>query len=335
MNTWLKRALWAAVVLALAAGVGRAYLARQTKAHEAQAAAAKLKTPVAFVLSAQDTVRATQGTLVQSVAVSGTVKATQTAVLKARVAGEIQGLTVREGDRVTADDGPRGHTEYNARCNRPASRPKPPPPRWTLPRSWTTTRHWWPRVHFQTALDTRWPTWMRRRPTTARPWPPRTLRKKPWPTPHCAASWAGGRPPGAQRRACGRRCPRAGSGGPVSPGTGSGPAPKDAARVAVGQTASVQVEGLEQPVAARVVRISPSAQAGNRAVLTYLKLETKPGLRHGLFADGAWRWTSALACWCPPMRCAMTNPNPMCNRSCATQPGRAWSTRRCRCWHKG
>ena len=117
MNIWLKRALWAAVALAVVAGVGRAYLTRQAKAKDAQAAAAQLKAPVAFELAAQDTVTARDGTLVESVAVSGTVKATQTAVLKARVAGEIQGLAAREGDRVKAGQvmARVDPTEYSAR----------------------------------------------------------------------------------------------------------------------------------------------------------------------------------------------------------------------------
>ena len=62
--------------------------------------------------------------------------------------------------------------------------------------------------------------------------------------------------------------------------------PDDVGSVAVGSQARLQVDGLAQPVSARVVRINPSTQAGTRSVLTYLALEPHPGLRQGLFARG-------------------------------------------------
>jgi membrane fusion protein, multidrug efflux system len=68
-------------------------------------------------------------------------------------------------------------------------------------------------------------------------------------------------------------------------------APDDVAGVRVGQMASVQMDGLAEPIKARVVRINPSTQAGTRAVMTYLALDAQSphhaAVRQGLFARGS------------------------------------------------
>jgi RND family efflux transporter MFP subunit len=62
--------------------------------------------------------------------------------------------------------------------------------------------------------------------------------------------------------------------------------PADASQIQVGQSALLQVEGFERALPARVTRINPSVQAGSRNVLAYLQLNAQPGLRQGLFAQG-------------------------------------------------
>ena len=64
-------------------------------------------------------------------------------------------------------------------------------------------------------------------------------------------------------------------------------APEDVLSVRVGQTARVLVDGMADPVAARVARINPSAQSGTRAVMVYLELAPHPAWRQGLFASGS------------------------------------------------
>lgn len=63
----------------------------------------------------------------------------------------------------------------------------------------------------------------------------------------------------------------------------------DAAQVRVGQTASLQLEGTHDGLQARVVRISPSAQTGTRAVPVYLAIDNTTaltGLRQGVYLQG-------------------------------------------------
>ena len=60
----------------------------------------------------------------------------------------------------------------------------------------------------------------------------------------------------------------------------------DAQQVKVGQTAQLRIQGLAEPVAARVARINPSASVGSRAVVIYLAIAPGSALRHGLFAEG-------------------------------------------------
>ena len=68
----------------------------------------------------------------------------------------------------------------------------------------------------------------------------------------------------------------------------------DSMAVRVGQSAELQIEGSGVTVPASVVRISPSAQAGSRSVLAYLRVSpqtgdtagAQPALRQGLFVQG-------------------------------------------------
>ena len=61
---------------------------------------------------------------------------------------------------------------------------------------------------------------------------------------------------------------------------------EDASRVRPGQIAQIVMEGSEKSVAAKVVRINPNTSAGSRAVVIYLSLAPHPLLRQGLFLQG-------------------------------------------------
>jgi len=60
-----------------------------------------------------------------------------------------------------------------------------------------------------------------------------------------------------------------------------------AMNVKVGQIAKLNVEGTNEEVSAKVLRINPSTQAGSRSVLIYLGLQSNPLLRQGVFVQGS------------------------------------------------
>ena len=62
---------------------------------------------------------------------------------------------------------------------------------------------------------------------------------------------------------------------------------EEASRVKVGMTAQLRIEGLADPVPAKVLRINPSAQMGSRSIVVYLGIQGREGLRQGLFAQGS------------------------------------------------
>lgn len=62
--------------------------------------------------------------------------------------------------------------------------------------------------------------------------------------------------------------------------------PEEITSLRIGADARLAIDGIAAPIAARVVRINPSAQAGSRAVSAYLAVTPHPALRQGLFARG-------------------------------------------------
>ncbi len=60
----------------------------------------------------------------------------------------------------------------------------------------------------------------------------------------------------------------------------------DSLALRIGQQAVLRIEGSGRPIQARVVRINPTAQSGSRQVLVYLAILNASGLRQGLFAQG-------------------------------------------------
>jgi RND family efflux transporter MFP subunit len=62
--------------------------------------------------------------------------------------------------------------------------------------------------------------------------------------------------------------------------------PEDVVALTVDRPAALRIDGIDGEILARVARINPSAQTGARTVAVYLAIDSPPGARQGLFARG-------------------------------------------------
>jgi membrane fusion protein (multidrug efflux system) len=291
-KTWLKWAVWAAVVLALLAGAVKAMQARKAKQALADEAAAALKVATVFELSAQDVVTVQNRSLVQVIDMSGTVRAVNTAAIKAKVAGEVQGLQVREGDRVAAGQ-VLGHvdtTEFQARVQQADEQSKAAAAQVAIAQRALGNNQALVNQGFisATALDTSASNLAAAQATHRAAVAALDIARKSLADTALRSPIAGQ----VSTRLV-QNGERVGVDAKVLEVVDLSAmelevavTPADAAQLATGQTGQMEVEGLSAPVAATVVRISPAAQAPSRSVMVYLKLQPQPGLRHGLFAKG-------------------------------------------------
>ncbi|VTU29379.1 Macrolide-specific efflux protein MacA precursor [Variovorax sp. PBS-H4] len=296
----MKRALkWAAAALALVllvAGVLRALEARRM-----QQAAASAGAPVEAVvqLGPTDVVRAARRELAQTLAVSGTLRAVDSAVVKARVAGELVGLTVREGDTVKAGQviARIEPTEYHSRVRQAQEQAESARAQAEVAQRTYDNNKALVEQGFisRTALDTSQSNLNAARST------------------HRAALAA----VDMARKSLGDTVLTSPLGGQVAQRlvqngervsvdarvievvdlsrieVEATVSAADSVAVQVGQRAALQIEGggglsagAERSVGATVVRVNPSAQAGSRSLLVYLRLDRSEGFRQGLFAQG-------------------------------------------------
>lgn len=284
---WLKIAL---LLLALAAMVAlgwRSWSTRQA-AKQAQSAPAE---PV-IELGAVDLARAQTQLLRSGLPITGVLKAVNTAIVKARVPGELQGLSVREGDTVAAGQliARVESSEYADRVRQAQQQSDAARAQVDIAQRQYDNNAALVRQGFisQTALDNSLASLNAARATYR-------------------AAQAGTE---VLRKSLADTQLRAPIGGQISqrfaqPGERVSPeariveivdlsrleleaalSPADSVAVRVGQGASLAIEGVPQHVEATVARINPSAQPGSRSVLVYLSVAAQPGLRQGLFAQG-------------------------------------------------
>jgi RND family efflux transporter MFP subunit len=297
--TWLALAV---LVLLIGIGVVRALSARKVQ-QEALAQASVAKVQTLAELAPGDVVKSEVRELAQGLPISGSLKAVNSALVKARAAGELQALTVREGDAVKAgqviarvDD-----TEYRARVKQAQEQADAAKAQIdSAQRQWDNNKALVDQGFIsKTALDTSWNTFAaaqanHRAALAAVEMARKTLEDTVLRAPISGVVAQRLAQPG-ERVAVEARVieivdlSRLELEATLTPG--------DSLDVRIGQEATLQIEGSNRPVRARVARINPSAQTGSRSVLAYLAIADAGGLRQGLFAQGtlATGRTSALA----------------------------------------
>jgi RND family efflux transporter MFP subunit len=279
------------VVLAIAGGVFRALSARKHQQDAvAQASASQAQTLVE--LAPTDVVTAQSRELALGLPVSGSLRAVNSAVVKARVAGELQGLALREGDAVKAGQvvARVDATETLARVRQAQQQADSARTQVDIAqRQWDNNKAlvdqgFISRSALDTSLNNLQAAQANHRAATAAV----DMAKKALDDTVLRAPISG---VVSQRLA--QPGERVGIDSKVIEIVDLGRleleatlSAADSMDVRAGQRAVLRIEGSSRPIAARVVRINPSAQAGSRSVLAYLSIEDATGLRQGLFAQG-------------------------------------------------
>ena len=295
MKRWIKWGVALVVAVLIATGVMRALSSRQAQ-QQALVAAGSAKDLGSVEVAATDVVTAQTRELGQGLAISGSLRAVNTAVIKARVAGELQGLSLREGDFVKAGQvvARVDASEYQSRVRQAREQAESAKAQVNAAQRQYDNNKALVDQGFisKTALDT-------------------SLANLNAAQSTYQAALAGAEVAAKALQDTVLKSPIAGqvSQRLAQPGERVGIDAKivevvdlsrleleaslgaqEAMDVRVGQSARLQIEGSRQIVDAKVVRVNPSAQAGSRSVLVYLGLDNAGGtalpLRQGLFAQG-------------------------------------------------
>jgi RND family efflux transporter MFP subunit len=292
MKRWLKWIVIGLIVAVLALGALRTLSARKAKKEALQAQQDSQKTQTAIEVAPTDVVRVKTLELVQGLAISGPLKAVNSAFVKARVAGELQGLTVREGDVVKSGQviARVDSTEFQARVRQAQQQAESAKAQVEIAkRSFDNNRSLVDQGFIsKTALDS-------------------SIATLSSAEANYQAARAGADVASKSLDDTVLRAPISGliAQRLAQPGERvaidariveivdlsrleleASVSATDSLGVQVGQTAQLAIEGASKPLQAKVVRINPSAAASSRAVLAYLAIEPNPGLRQGLFAQG-------------------------------------------------
>jgi RND family efflux transporter MFP subunit len=293
MKRWIKWIIALVVVVAVGVSVMRALQARKAQQETVAAAtAANAKAQSVVELAVTDVVKAQVKELSLGLPISGSLKAANSAFIKARVAGELQGLTVREGDSVKAGQviARIDETEYAARQQQAQDQADAAKAQIAIAQRQFDNNKALVDQGFisKTALDTSLATLNSAQATHRAALSNVDIAKKTMLDTVLRSPISG---TVSQRLA--------------QPGERVGIDTRvievidtnrmeleanisaaDALSVKVGQTAMLTIEGSTAPVSSQVVRINPNTQTGSRNVLVYFSIANATNLRQGLFAQG-------------------------------------------------
>lgn len=294
MKRWIPWLAAAAVVVLVGGGAWRAMASRQAQ-QKALAQAATQRAEAPLQLAASELVGVLRKSLVLGVPVSGSLRATESAMVKARVAGELQGLTVREGDSVRAGQvlARIEATESQARLRQAQQQADAAKAQVDINQRTVTNNQALVNQGFisATALVTSQASLESAQSTYRAALAAADVAKKSLDDTVLRSPISG---QVSQRLAQpGERMPIDGRVLEVVDLSRleleALLSPADSLAVRVGQKAQLQIEGSTEPVVATVARINPSAQAGSRTVPVYLAIAQNrgaPALRQGLFVQG-------------------------------------------------
>jgi hypothetical protein len=292
MKIQLKWLVIAAALVALGAGGFHTWQTRKQQQQLIVAQQESQKSRSAVQLAATDVVTVEKLVLSQGLPISGQTKAVNTAFVKARVAGELQDLQVREGDFLQAGQviARIDSTEYTARLRQAQQQAQAAKAQVDIAqRSFDNNRALVDQGFIsKTGLDASASTLAAAQASFSAAQSGADVLKKALEDTVLRAPIAG---QVAQRLA--QNGERVAVDGRIveivdvrrlelEATVGAA----EALQVRVGQTAQLRFEGATELVAARVVRMNPSATPGSRAVTVYLALSGNEALRQGLYAQG-------------------------------------------------
>lgn len=292
MKSWKHWVLLVLVIIALAFGLARALGKREQQQEAARLVATSSRTVAELALSERDLFQAETVELQRSLPFTGTLKAVRAATVKARIAGELRGLSVREGDYVRAGQllARVDATESVARVQQAEQQALASQAQLSIAQRQQDNNQALVQQGFisPTAAQNSAASLDAARANLKAAQAALDIARKTLADTELHAPITG--QVAARLAQDGERVPvdarvlEIVDAGAMEIEAALPPA--DALELRVGQQADWSVEGMAQPARARVVRIAPSVQTGSRSLLAYLSVPAQEGLRQGLFVQG-------------------------------------------------